>query len=60
MADKTPKGKETELLPDAWERFERAVDVVMRSPPRHQSAPPRKPKERPATKGRVRRAKSRS
>lgn len=48
-----------EPLPDAWERFERAVDVVMKSPPKHQSAPPRKPKERPATKGRVHRGKSR-
>ena len=49
-----------EVHPDAWERFERAVDVVMKSPPKHQTAPQRKAKERPATKGRVHRAKSRS
>ena len=60
MADKNPKEKEIEVHPDAWERFERAVDVVMKSPPKHQSAAQRKPKERPATKGRMHRAKSRS
>jgi hypothetical protein len=27
--------KETELAPDAWERVERAVDVVAKSPPQH-------------------------
>jgi hypothetical protein len=54
-----PKADEIEELPDAWERFERAVDVVMKSPPKHQSAPQRKPKERPASKGRVHKAKSR-
>jgi hypothetical protein len=26
---------ELELLPDAWARFERAVDVVAKSPPQH-------------------------
>jgi len=55
-----PKADEIEELPDAWELFERAVDVVMKSPPKHQLAPPRNPKERPPTKGRVHRAKSRS
>jgi hypothetical protein len=61
MKTKPPKdARDIEVLPDAWERFERAVDVVMKSPPKHQSAPLRKPKERPATKGRVHRAKSRS
>jgi hypothetical protein len=29
----TKKPKELELEPDAWERFERAVDVVAKSPP---------------------------
>jgi len=27
--------KEIELEPDAWARFERAVDVVAKSPPQH-------------------------
>jgi hypothetical protein len=29
--------KEVELAPDAWERFERAVDVVAKSPPQHRT-----------------------
>jgi hypothetical protein len=29
-----PKPENIELHPDAWERFEKAVDMVMRSPPR--------------------------
>jgi hypothetical protein len=33
-----PKADEIELHPDAWERFEKAVDTVMRSPPRHRTA----------------------
>jgi hypothetical protein len=31
------KQKEVELEPDAWERFERAVDVVAKSPPQHKT-----------------------
>jgi hypothetical protein len=31
-----------ELQPDAWQRFERAVDVVAKSPPQHRAA--KKPK----------------
>jgi hypothetical protein len=31
---KAPK-KEIELEPDAWSRFERAVDIVAKSPPQH-------------------------
>lgn len=31
--DKSPK--EIELHPDAWERFERAAEVVGKSPPQH-------------------------
>ena len=27
--------KEPEFKPDAWQRFERTVDVVMKSPPQH-------------------------
>jgi hypothetical protein len=29
--------KETELHPEAWSRFERAVDVVAKSPPQHKT-----------------------
>jgi hypothetical protein len=35
---KTPAIKEPELHPDAWARFERAVDVVAKSPPQHRKA----------------------
>lgn len=41
--------------PDAWERFERAVDTVIKSGPIHRPA-----KERPASKGRVHKGKSRT
>jgi hypothetical protein len=30
--------KTQELKPDAWARFERAVDVVAKSPPQHRTA----------------------
>jgi hypothetical protein len=37
--------KELELHPDAWERFERAADVVAKSPPQHRTKPkPKAPK----------------
>jgi len=31
------RNKETDLHPDAWQRFERAVDVVAKSPPQHRT-----------------------
>ena len=31
------KAKEIELEPDAWSRFERAVTVVVKSPPQHRA-----------------------
>ena len=37
MAKSDPT-KTPELLPDAWERFERAVEVVGKSPPQHRKA----------------------
>jgi len=40
-----------------WARFERAVDAAVKSGPKHKSA--QKPKERPATKGRVHKGKAR-
>lgn len=30
--------KNVELEPDAWERFEKAVDVVVKAPPKHANA----------------------
>jgi hypothetical protein len=36
MAKSDPK--KIELEPDAWARFERAVDVVAKSPPQHRKA----------------------
>jgi hypothetical protein len=44
MKTKPPKdARDIEVYPDAWKRFERAVDVVMK--------PKLKAKERPAPKG---------
>jgi hypothetical protein len=36
----------TELQPDAWERFERAVDVVAKSPPQPKKKQKTKENER--------------
>lgn len=46
---------EIELRPDGWERFEKAVDAAAKSGARHRPA-----KTRPASKGRVRKGKSRA
>jgi hypothetical protein len=35
MGTKQPKSFDIELVPNAWQRFERAVDVVAKSPPQH-------------------------
>lgn len=48
-----------EILPDAWERFERAVDTVIKSGPQHRQWPHDERKERPASKGRVHKGKAR-
>jgi len=46
---------------DAWERFRRAVHAAAESGPMHKVAPqPANKKERPASKGRVRKGKSRA
>jgi hypothetical protein len=37
MTGKSDPRKDPELLPDAWSRFERAVDVVAKSPPQHRT-----------------------
>jgi hypothetical protein len=41
---------EVELHPDAWERFEKAVDVVMHSPPKPRTAKDRALSPRPRGK----------
>src|SRR6185437_12665606 len=37
---------EPELIPDAWARFERAVDVVAKSPPQHRTKKKKSPRKR--------------
>jgi hypothetical protein len=52
MAKSDPK-KEIEFHPDAWARFERAADVVAKTPPQHRVAKKKKtakkakPKKKP-------------
>jgi hypothetical protein len=41
------KKQDIEVEPDAWARFERAVDVVAKSPPQHRTKPV-KPKGKPS------------
>jgi hypothetical protein len=41
--------KEIQLQPDAWSRFERAIDVVAKSPPQHRT----KKKKRSSKKKKV-------
>jgi hypothetical protein len=53
---------EIELHSDAWERFKRAVHVMAKAGPQHRisdAAVKSGPKERPASKGRVHKGKSR-
>jgi hypothetical protein len=37
MSKKPDSSKGIEFEPDAWKRFERAVDVVAKSPPQHRT-----------------------
>jgi hypothetical protein len=50
-----PKTKQdVEFHPDAWARFERAVDVVAKSPPQHRVKPKKtrnRKKAKPRRKG---------
>jgi hypothetical protein len=48
---KTSKEKEIELEPDAWERFERALDVVAKSPPQHRVKKAKVGQKKRKTKG---------
>jgi len=49
---KKPKGIDAELRPDAWARFERAVDLAANRSPVHKAAKPQKAASRgkPATR----------
>jgi hypothetical protein len=40
------KQPEKEIYPDAWSRFERAVDVVAKSPPQHRAKVKKSPKKK--------------
>jgi len=42
MTKKPTAVKEVELHSDAWQRFERAVDVIAKSPPQHRVAKDKK------------------
>jgi hypothetical protein len=53
------KKDEIELRPDGWERFRQAVHAAAKSGPKHRTAPAPKAKERPASKGRVHKGKTR-
>jgi len=45
-----PKADEIELHPDAWERFEKAVDKVMKVKPKRHVAPVARKPTRPSRK----------
>jgi hypothetical protein len=38
-----PDPKKPELHSDAWQRFERAIDVVTKNPPQHRKSKVKKP-----------------
>jgi hypothetical protein len=50
LKSKVPPPELDEVFPDAWERFERAVDAAVKSGPKHRITS--KAKERPASKAR--------
>jgi len=45
MSAKTRSTKQPEFSPHAWERFERAVDIVAKSPPQHRTKTKKNPKK---------------
>jgi hypothetical protein len=42
--------REVEFAPDAWKRFERAIDVVAKSPPQHRKSKTTRKRKKPAKK----------
>lgn len=62
-AEKPKFANEPDLHPDAWDRFRQAVHVMTKAGPQHRiegAAVKSGAKERPASKGRVYKGKSRS
>jgi hypothetical protein len=61
MAEK-PKSEEIKITdePGMAERFQRALRKALNTPPKHRTAPTPKTKERPASKGRVHKGKTRN
>ena len=60
---KPPELQDREIYPDAWDRFRQAVHVMAKAGPQHRiggAAVKGGPKERPASKGRVHKGKSRA
>ncbi len=51
MPPKKPKRKKIEPDPDAWERFEHAVDAAVKSGPKHRQAKERQPDPKGRRKG---------
>jgi hypothetical protein len=47
---KRSSAPEIELHPDGWQRFERAMAVVVKAPPQHRKAKAKKRKSRAKTK----------
>jgi hypothetical protein len=47
---KAPEKEKLEFHPDAWARFERAIDVAAKAPPQHRKA--KKKKKAPPKRGR--------
>jgi hypothetical protein len=60
MAAPKKKKSEVELVADAWPRFERAVDVVAKSPPQHRAAKGKPKQKRRKSPSRQKRAATRS
>jgi hypothetical protein len=52
-----PNPDDIELHPDAWDRFTDFVKRIAKAGPQHRTP---KPKERPASKGRVHKGKTRN
>jgi hypothetical protein len=57
MKNTDKPGDSTAAEKESWSRFERAVDAAVKSGPIHKDAV--KSKERPASKGRVQKGKTR-
>jgi hypothetical protein len=54
------KKQDIELVSDAWPRFEKFIKEIAKAGPQHRTAAAavKKPKERPASKGRVHKGKT--